>query len=315
MGIIKAFKSALAGVSKDMWKEFFMCDSMPADILLVKGVRRTNNNHGNSNVINNHGNSNVINNHGDANVITDGSVFTVADGQAAIVVDQGEVVYECAEPGEHVYQGVHSANVFEKGGIKKAVREVGRRVSFGGDIPYVERLYYVNTKLITGGSFLPVRLPFRFVDANLNADMDCTIECAGTYAFRIVTPGLFYKTITGNILNDYRASKIISVMNAEFSSLLQTSFAKRASEGVRTYQLPELIPQLQEELRECCSESWKERYGIAVETIGFTTFSVNGNDLNTINRLQSIASLKDPAMAGASLAAAQGDAVNAAAKR
>lgn len=297
MGIFKALIGAISGVAKDAWKDFFTCDSLPADTLLVKGKRMTNNN----------------NNTGDPNVITNGSVFTVADGQAAIVVDQGEVVYSCSDPGEHEYHG-RDNSLFEKGGLKSAAKEVGRRITFGGDIPHVERLYYINTKLITGGSFQVVRMPFRFVDSNLNSDMDCTLECAGTYTFRIAQPEKFYKIITGNVLSSYRASEIISVMNSEFTSVLQTNFAQNASEGLRTYEVPGLIPKLQTDIREACSAAWMERYGIKLENIAFTTFSVNGNDRTTIARLQQIAVLKDPAMAAASLAASQSDAMVAAAK-
>lgn len=37
MGLIKAAMGAAGGVLADQWKEFFYCDSMPANILMMKG--------------------------------------------------------------------------------------------------------------------------------------------------------------------------------------------------------------------------------------------------------------------------------------
>lgn len=41
MGLIKAAMGAAGGVLADQWKEFFYCDSMPPDILMMKGQKQT----------------------------------------------------------------------------------------------------------------------------------------------------------------------------------------------------------------------------------------------------------------------------------
>lgn len=41
MGLIKAALGAAGGVLADQWKEYFYCDSLDADILAVKGQKRT----------------------------------------------------------------------------------------------------------------------------------------------------------------------------------------------------------------------------------------------------------------------------------
>ncbi len=41
MGLLKAGLGAAGGVMADQWKEFIYCESMPADVLACKGVKRT----------------------------------------------------------------------------------------------------------------------------------------------------------------------------------------------------------------------------------------------------------------------------------
>ena len=44
MGLIKAGMGALGGTLADQWKEFFYCDSLDKDVLMVKGQKRTGGN-------------------------------------------------------------------------------------------------------------------------------------------------------------------------------------------------------------------------------------------------------------------------------
>ena len=56
MGLIKAGMGALGGTLADQWKEFFYCDALDKDVLMVKGQKRTsrrNSNHGEDNIITN----------------------------------------------------------------------------------------------------------------------------------------------------------------------------------------------------------------------------------------------------------------------
>ena len=40
MGVIKAAAGAFGGTMADQWKEFFICESLDADVLAVKGQKR-----------------------------------------------------------------------------------------------------------------------------------------------------------------------------------------------------------------------------------------------------------------------------------
>ena len=68
MGLIKAAAAAISGTMDDIWKEMFVCDSLPADILMVRGVKRVSNRSANTG--------------GDPNTITHGSVIVISRGSA-----------------------------------------------------------------------------------------------------------------------------------------------------------------------------------------------------------------------------------------
>ena len=42
MGLIKALVGSTAGTFGDQWKEYFYCESIPVDVLMVKGQKRVN---------------------------------------------------------------------------------------------------------------------------------------------------------------------------------------------------------------------------------------------------------------------------------
>ena len=48
MGLIKAGMGALGGTLADQWKEFFYCDALDKDVLMVKGQKRTSRRSSNS---------------------------------------------------------------------------------------------------------------------------------------------------------------------------------------------------------------------------------------------------------------------------
>ena len=89
MGLIRAAMGAAGGVMADQWKEYFYCEAMPADLLATRGWKRQS--------------GRSANTKGSDNIITNGSIVAVADGQCAMIVEQGKVVDICAEPGEYTY--------------------------------------------------------------------------------------------------------------------------------------------------------------------------------------------------------------------
>lgn len=154
MGLIKAALGSAGGVLADQWKEYFYCEALPADVLVVKGQKRASRRSSNTK--------------GSDNIITNGSIIAVADGQCMLIVEHGKVVDVCAEPGEYTYDMSTEPSIFSGDlgeSISQVFQNIGKRFTFGGEAPKDQRIYYFNTKEIIGnkyGTAAPV--PFRVVD-------------------------------------------------------------------------------------------------------------------------------------------------------
>ena len=169
MGLIKAAKDAIGSMLADQWREYFYCDSLSNDILVVKGQKRVN--------------SGRNSNKGSDNIITDGSIIAVNEGQCMIIVDQGQIVEFSAEAGEFVYDNSTEPSLFS-GELSETVmntfKSVGKRFAFGGNTGKDQRVYYFNIKEIMSKLFgTAVPIPFRVVDANIGLDVDISIRCNG----------------------------------------------------------------------------------------------------------------------------------------
>ena len=135
MGLISAALGTGIGILQDQWKEYFYADAIPADTLVVKGRKKT---------------SLKSANYSADNIITSGSILTVADGQCMMIVEQGQIVELCSEPGEYRFDASTEPSIFDNGSLAsnlKAVWEnMKKRFTFGGEAPKEQRIYYFNTK-------------------------------------------------------------------------------------------------------------------------------------------------------------------------
>lgn len=303
MGLIRALKGAAGSTLADQWKEYFYCDSMPSDVLVCKGRKRTS--------------RRSSNRYGSENVITDGSVISVADGQCMMIVEQGKVVEVSVEPGVYTYDASIAPSIFNGSlgdGIAQTFAEIGKRFAFGGQASSDQRIYYFNTKEIMGnkyGTATPV--PFRVIDQNIGLDVDISIRCNGEYSYRIEDPILFYTNVCGNVADDFRKSEIESQLKSELMTALQPAFAKISAMGIRYSALPGCTAELADVLNEVLSKKWKDLRGITIASFGVNSVSASKDDEDMIKQLQKSAVMRDPSMAAAQLVGAQGDAMRAAA--
>ncbi|MCR5735300.1 MAG: SPFH domain-containing protein [Lachnospiraceae bacterium] len=303
MGLIQAALGAAGSALADSWREFFSCEAISSDVLVTKGSKSKNNNRSQ--------------NKGNDNIISNGSIIAVADGQCMIIVDQGKVVELCAEPGEFVWDSSSEPSIFYGNlgeNIIATFKQIGKRITFGGDTAKDQRVYFINTKEITGNKYGTANpVPFRVVDKNIGLDVDIEIRCHGEYSYRITDPILFYTNVSGNVASEYRRDQIDSQLKTELMTALQPTFAKISEMGIRYSALPGHTTEISDVLNEQLSKKWAELRGIQVVSFGVSSVTASEEDEKMIKNLQKNAVLRDPSMAAATIAGSQADAMMAAA--
>ncbi len=304
MGLIKAGLGALGGVLADQWKEFFYCDSLENDVLMVKGQKRIGGRSSNTK--------------GSDNVISNGSGIAVADGQCMIIVEQGKIVEVCAEPGEFTYDSSTEPSIFSgKLGdtIKETFKTVGKRFTYGGDTGKDQRVYYFNTKEILDNKFgTPNPFMFEVANKRLNMYRSVQVRCNGVYSYRITDPLLFYTKIAGNVDDEYRREEIDNQLKTEFISALQPAFAMLTELELRPAQIPAHTTELKDALNKALAVEWTQRRGISVESIALNPITLTPEDMQKINQMEDAATMgSNPFMMAGRMADAQANAMEAAA--
>ncbi|MCF0229251.1 MAG: SPFH domain-containing protein [Parasporobacterium sp.] len=303
MGLISAALGAAGGVLADTWKEFFYCDSLDKDTLMVKGQKKVGNRSSNTK--------------GSDNIITNGSGICVADGQCMIIVDNGKVVDICSEPGEYTYDMSSEPSLFTGGlgqSIMQTLQTMGKRISFGGDAGHDQRVYYFNTKEIIDNKFgTPNPVPFRIVDQMRGLDIDVSIRCSGVYSYKIADPVKFYANVAGNITDAYKRSQIDSQLKTEFISALQPAMGQLSALQLRPNEIVTHNTELENAMNQALTSKWADLRGIVVVSVALGSVTLPEEDQELIKQIQKGAALSNPTLAAGVLAGAQASAMEAAA--
>ncbi len=304
MGLIKAAKDAVQSMLADQWREYFYCDALSDDILVMKGKKRVTNGRGS-------------NTKGTDNIISDGSIVAVNEGQCMMIVEQGEIVDICAEAGEFIYDNSSEPSLFYGklgDSVRNTFRAIGRRFTFGGSAGKDQRVYFFNTKEIMNnlyGTATPI--PFRYIDDNIGLDMDVSIRCNGSYSFQVVDPLLFYKNVCGNVAESYQRSQLQSQMKAELMTAMQPALGRISRLRVRVSDIPNHVMELVDAVNVELSEKWEKLRGIVIVSMTMNPPSMPEEMAKKISELQTTAALRNPNMAAATLVGAQAEAMKAAA--
>jgi len=299
MGLIKAALGSVSSVLADTWKDYFVCEALPDNVLMIKGTKK----------------GKGLFDNGD--VISNGSGIVVADGQCAIIVDDGIVVEVANEPGNYTFDTSKSPSIFDGGwkGLTDTFKLMVERFTYGGVTNRSQYVYYINTKEIPGNMYgTAAPIPFRVSDPAIGlSNMEVGLKCNGEYSIKVTNPILFYKNVAGNCDSYYKDS-LDSIMKTELLTALQPALAKLTQQGVTMYSdIPLHTLELADNLNEVLSNKWANTRGISVATFGINSISPREEDLIKIQNLQEGAALRSPEAAAAHLAAAQAQAMRDAA--
>ena len=303
MGLLQAGIGALQGALADSWRDYFYCESMPSDVLVIKGRKKVTGKSSNTK--------------GNSDIISNGSIIEVGEGQCALLVDNGKVCEVCADAGQFVWDSASEPSIFYGNlgdSIMETFKSIGNRFAFGGDAPKTMRVYYVNTKEIMGnkyGTMTPV--PFRVVDRNIGLDLDTQLKMNGEYSYRIANPILFYTNVCGNVADSYTRSSIDSTLKSEIITALQPALGKFSDQGIRPSGLPSHAFEITDSLNEVLNKKWGELRGLTIVNFSMNPPSIPKEDQEMITQLQRTAVFRDPSMGAANMNTATADAMRIAA--
>ncbi|MBQ2996550.1 MAG: SPFH domain-containing protein [Oscillibacter sp.] len=304
MGLIKAALGSAGGVLADQWKEYFYCDAIPADILAVKGQKRSSGRSSNTK--------------GSDNIISNGSVIAINEGQCMMIVEQGAVVDVCAEPGEYTYDISTEPSLFtgDLGENVKAVFEnIGKRFTFGGEAPKDQRVYFFNTKEIFGNKYgtpAPISIT-ALVDRSVSRTLTIGIRCFGEYSFRVSNPLLFYTNVCGNVESAFSRRELESQLRTELLTALSPTFGKIAQQGIIYSDLTMHTMEMADTLNEVLSAKWRDLRGIEIVSFGVSSIRPDEASEAKIRQMQESLFYSDATLAGAREAAAHATAMETAA--
>jgi len=301
MGLIKALTGAVGGAFADQWLEFFVCESLEADVLAAKGEKKTSKRSSNTK--------------GEDNVISNGSGIVVNKGQAAAIIDNGRIMEFCAEEGQYTYDQGSESSIFYGGlgkGIVGIFKSIEERFKTGGIPAKDQRVYYFNTKEIMGNKYgTPNPIPYLIVDPNINLRLTISLRANGEYSFRMSNPILFFSNVCGNVSEPYKRDNLESQLKSELVTALGPALGKLGT-GLEYHEISFQTEKLAELLNEALSAKWRDGRGIEIVNFGITCTALP-EDEKKIKELQASAVMRDPTMAAAALVSAQSDAMRTAA--
>ena len=304
MGLLKAAFGAAGGVLADQWKDYFVADALPADVLVRKGQKKAGGRSSNTK--------------GTDNIITSGSVIVVQEGQCMMIVDQGQIVEFAAEPGEYTYDASTEPTIFCGNlgdGIKQSFAALGKRFTFGGEPAKDQRVYFFNTKEIMGNKYgtpAPISIT-ALVDRAVTRTLTIGIRCFGEYSFRICDPMLFYKNVCSNVQADYTRQEMESQMRTELLTALSPAFGQIAQKGIIYSDLTMHTMEMADSLNELLSKKWRDIRGIEIVSFGVSSIRPDEESEAKIRQMQESLFYSDPMLAGSRVATAQANAMEAAA--
>lgn len=270
MGLIKTTIDSVSGVLDDQWKEYFYCDSLPATVLIKKGLstRKTH----------------------EDNIIANGSIIAVNQGQCALIIEDGEIIDIVSEPGKFIWDSSTSPCVFTgnlKDSVRESFREISKRFQFQGTTGKDQRIYFINLKLIENNLFgTQTPIAFRFVDVSINADFDLHIQCRGRFSYQIIDPIKFYSNIAGNVEDVYHSSEICEQLRAEFMNSFYIALSSISSSGMRPSELLKYTNVIVNEMNSNMEDSWGNLRGIKLISIAFEAINLPDEEQKILTNLQ-----------------------------
>lgn len=271
MGLIKAMTSSVSSSLGDQFKEFVVCPEMDQNVLIQRGVVR-------------HGEGNKNPSEG---IITNGSAIVIPEGTCMMLIDNGEIVEFTSESGTYQYDSSSEPTIFEGGvfkGIKNTIKTIGKRITYGGQTAHDQRVYYVNTKVITGNKFGSPQ-PKKITDEKYGM---LEVTFFGEYAFQVIDPALLVTNVIGS--NPHDCITYEDVIGSQLKSKFIEQITKAISVVMRKHKVSfgdigMYGSDISDELNQVLDESWKSQYGLVVTDVAIADINLTDESMKRVNKI------------------------------
>lgn len=271
MGLIKAITNSVSSEFGDQFKEYVDCPEVANNVLIQRG--RVNHGKGNQNP--------------SEGIITNGSTIVVPEGMSMLIVDNGAITEFTAETGTYTYDNSTEPTIFEGGvfkGIKDSIKNIGKRITYGGQTAHDQRVYYVNTKIITGNKFGSPQ-PKKITDEKYGM---IEVTFFGEYAFRVVDPAILVSNIIGTNPKDTVTYEEV------VGSQLKTKFIEQVTQAISVVMRKAKVSfgdiglygsDISNEMNVCLDESWKQQYGLMITDVAIGDINLTDASMKRVNRI------------------------------
>ena len=299
MGLIKATTSAVSSTLGDQFKEFVVCPTMGDNVLIQKGEVK-------------HGSGNKKPSEG---ILTKGSEIIVPEGMAMMIVDNGAITEFSAEAGTYTYDNSTEPTVFEGGffkGLGDSIKTIGKRITYGGQTAHDQRVYYINTKVITGNKFGSPQ-PKKITDEKYGM---LEVTFFGEYAFQVVDPAVLVSSVIGSNAKDTITYEEV------IGSQLKTKFVEKLTEAISNVMRVKKVSfrdmgmygsDISDEMNKCLDESWKGQYGLLITDVAVGDINLTDESMKRVSKIDDAKIFSDPNMQSGLMAGATAEAMQNAA--
>ena len=299
MGLIKALTSSVSSNLGDQFKEFVTCPQVESNVLIQRGIL-------------NHGDGNKNPSEG---IITKGSAIVVPQGMAMMVVDNGAITEFSADPGVFTYDNSTEPTVFEGGffkGIGASIKNIGRRITYGGQTAHDQRVYYVNTKIITGNKFGSPQ-PKKITDEKYGM---LEVTFFGEFAFQVVDPAILVTNVIGTNAKDSITFEEV------IGSQLKSKFVEQLTQAISIVMRKHKVSfgdmgmygsDISNEMNIVLDESWKQQYGLMITDVALGDINLTDESMKRVSRIDDATIFSNPNLQSGLMAQATAEAMTNAA--
>lgn len=300
MGLLKATTSSISSGLGDQFKEYIVCPQVENNVLIQKGLVK-------------HGEGNKNPSDG---IITKGSQIVVPEGMAMMIIDNGAIADFSAEPGTYTYEQSTEPTVFDGGffkGIGETIKTIGRRITYGGQPAHDQRVYYVNTKVVTGNKFGSPQ-PKKITDEKYG-----TLEVTffGEYAFKVEDPAKLVASVIGTnpkdtityeeVVGSQLKAKFVEKVTYAISNVMRNKKVSFGDMGLYG-------SDISEEMNTCLNDSWKEQYGLIITDVAMGDINLTDESMKRVSRIDDAKIFSDVSMQSGLMASASAEAMEKAAE-